>query len=103
MASTFTLNINLSTETDAEYIEGIEHVGAYLVIVKCEDPKGTHAIFHLAASQGGQSRVKAAISVPGSNGEELVILWPSESQPILTFDSKLSIPTEPQSYNLKVI
>ena len=88
MASIFTLNIDLDFEKDAEYIDGIEHVGAYLVIIKCEDPKGTHAIFHLAASDQGQSRVRASVSVPGSCGEELIILWPAASQPILTFDSK---------------
>lgn len=91
----------MNASNDAEYIDGIEHVGSYLVIIKCERPSGTHAIFHLAASKNGQSRVKRTVSAPGESGEELTILWPPDSRPILTFESV--IPDTTQSYNLKVL
>ena len=103
MASTFIQNISLDAENNAEYIEGIEHVGAYFVIIRCKNDKGTHSIFHIAASKLGQSRVKRTVSVAGESGEELTILWPADSQPILRFESNSFIPKKAQSYNLKII
>lgn len=101
MASIFSTMVTIDAKNKGGHIDGVDHTGAYLIIVKCDNPSGTHAIFHLAASAEGQCRIKKTVSVPGADGEQLQILWPDESRPMLVYEDLL--PLKPQSYNLKII
>jgi hypothetical protein len=102
MSTTNILNITLSRDDYADYIESLDHIGAFMIIIRCENLSGTNAIFHISASQFGQSRVKRTVSSPGSLGEELSIEWPDNSKPILRYESPKTAPIEEISYNLKI-
>jgi len=102
MAAIYTTNLTLSKESGA-YIDCCAEIGAYIVIVKAELQDGAHAIFEIASSFDGQKRVKRNVSVAGSNGEQVLIVWPSDSKPILTFETDENAPDEKLHYNLKII
>lgn len=101
MAATWIMNVTLNKELSA-YIDCCDKVGAYTVHVKSENPEGTKAVFHIA-SCNGQQRVKRTVSVAGSEGEQLNIVWPVDEYPILCYESDYHAPDEDTHYNLKVI
>ena len=102
MAATWTINLTLNPESSA-FIDCCNNLGAYIIIVRAELPEGSHAIFNIASSNDGQKRVKKTVGVAGDNGEQLLIVWPEDSPPILTYESDEHAPPEDRHYNVKVI
>ena len=104
MAATWTTNVTLNKKGEFYgYIDCCNSVGAYVVIVKSEKPKGGNAIFNIASANDGQKRIKRIVSVPGNNGEQLCIVWPENSCPILYYESDHFAPDEEMHYNVKVL
>lgn len=102
MAATWTINLTLNKDSSG-FIDCCNTVGAYIIIVRCETPEGSHAIFNIASSSDGQKRVKKTVGVAGDNGEQLLIVWPEDSPPILCYESDEHAPDEDRHYNVKVI
>jgi hypothetical protein len=103
MASIFTCNVTLSKEMSG-YIEGCDSdVGAYMIMIKPEKQSGSTAIFHIGSGNNGEKRIKRHLSLPGSNGEQLSIVWPDNLPPILCYESDESAPEEKMHYNLKIV
>jgi hypothetical protein len=102
MAATWTINLTLSPDSSG-YIDCCNHVGAYIIIVRCETPEGSHAIFNIASASDGQKRVKRTVGVAGDEGEQLLIVWPEDSCPILCYETDELAPKESRHYNVKVI
>jgi hypothetical protein len=102
MTSIYTDNIILSREIHADYIEFCDHIGAYMIIVKAENNFGTFATFHIAGGIN-HKMIKRITSISGKDGEELIIKWPNNSNPILAYEDPSRAPVEKLNYNLKII
>ena len=104
MAATWTGNVTLSAENEySSFIDYCKTVGAYVIIVKCEVPEGSHAVFHVASSNDGQHKVNRTVWVAGSNGEQVHVEWPEDCSPILCYLNDESAPEEERHYNLKIL
>ncbi len=104
MAAIRTTNVTLNPENEfCDFIECCETIGAFLVIVKSEISEGCHAIFHIASANDGQKSVKRTVSVSGNNGEQLHIIWPEDTNPVLTYLNTAHGPQESRHFNIKVI
>lgn len=104
MAATLITNLTLSPENEyCTFIDCCSHVGAYVVIINCENPEGSHAIFHMASAYDGQKKVDKRVGVAGSNGEQVHIVWPTDGCPVLCYESDEHALAEARHYNLKII
>lgn len=83
-------------------IDVCEHIGCYQVKVQCEDEEGANGIFHIASSKNGQRIVKRTVSTSGENGEQLMIVWPRSSAPILCYEDDVNAPERDMVYHLKI-
>jgi hypothetical protein len=104
MAATWTTNVTLSPKNEySAFIDCCNTIGAYIIIVKSEIPDGSYAIFHIASASDGQKKVKKTVSVAGSNGEQLHIVWPEDMSPVICYDADEHAPEEERHYNLKIL
>lgn len=104
MAATWITNLTLSPHNEfSAFIDCCNPVGAYVIIVRSEIPEGSHAVFHVASANDGQKKVKRTVSVAGSNGEQLHVVWPEDHAPVLCYETDEHAPEEGRHYNVKVL
>lgn len=104
MAATWTTNLTLSPENEfSAFVDCCNTVGAYVIIIRSEIPEGSHAVFQIASANDGQKKVNKTVSVAGSNGEQLNIVWPEDCSPVLCYETDEHAPQEDRHYNLKIL
>jgi len=101
MAATWSMNLSLKKD-EGQFIDVCEKIGCFQVKVQCEYDEGANAIFHIASSKNGQRVVKRTVSTSGENGEQLMIVWPKKSAPILVYENDDYAPEKEMVYHLKI-